>query len=219
MLYLEALNEKGTVCWRDSEAGVLEFRYSNQFCGSCRFLGRVIESPDRGLSFADEDLVWEDFSLRRGNSRVLYKNALVFFEQYLRRQRSVEKFHRQVSRPSGHGLRERIRRLLGKGATSPPPAPGENGHKSENMTGQCEDREEGGLHEYLNGNGSSKEELPVLELDLKGPSGAVSFDLDLPTRRSRPQSFSLEPEENGERGNKKPDPHRDRRTPMLPFVD
>src|SRR5690606_721009 len=141
-----------------------------------------IETPDRGLCFAHEDLVWEDFSLKRGNPPALYKSALVFFDQYFKRQRSVADFHRRVSRPSGPGLREVIRRFLfGRGAASPAPTLEGNGHKPGTMAEPCQqdqhqqqDQEEGGLQENLNGNGRSKEELPVLELNLKRPRGVVS---------------------------------------------
>lgn len=219
MLYLEALNENGTIHWRDSKAEVLEFRYTNQFCGSCCFLGRVTETPERGVGFAEEDLIWEDFSLKRGNSQALYKNAVVFFEQYLRRQTSVDKFHRQVSTSSGHGLRHLIRRLLGKDALSPSKCIQENGAGTFGVTRQSEcltDREEGG---HSNGNGAVEEELPILELDLKKPVGKVPFDLDLPSKGGRQKPRTSHTQGENSTQDRQPDRNGDRRTPLLPFCD
>lgn len=223
MLYLEALNENGTVRWRDADSGLLEFRYTSQFCGSCCFLGRVIESPERGLSFSEGDLIWEDFSLKRGNSRALYKNALVFFEQYLRRQRSVEKFHCWVSSSSGQGLRDLIRRLLGRDVATRVVIEDENGAEpsgnDSDDDSQMHSREETDRTKHSNGNGNGhrKEDVQILELDLKRYAGGQSVNLDIPhrpvERKSRNPVFNQDtPPAKGDRD-------RHLRTPLLPFFD
>lgn len=218
MLYLEALNEKGTIRWWNPDSKVLEFRYTNQFCGSCCFLGRVIESPERGLSLPERELIWEDFSLKRGGSKALYKNALVFFERYLQGQTSIRALHRRVSSSSRQGLRCLVRRLLGKGSSLQRKKQVES--RIEAPGDQFQNQEETHDREWSNGNGKSAAELPVLlDLDLKRYAGRNSFDLDLPSESSQQkQGFRLEESAVTDK-REKDHKGEDSRAPLLPFGD
>lgn len=82
------LNESGSIVCAEEEAG-FKFQYSNDFYGSGTFVARVTEAKNHCLTLDGDALDWQDYHLRRGNLEGLSKSAMAFFDQELRRYRSL----------------------------------------------------------------------------------------------------------------------------------
>lgn len=93
-----SVNERGWLQRLEDDPPIFQFKYDNDFYGSCSFQATIVESDHEVLRLDEETLKVEDFSIRKGNLPILVQTAKAFLRIKLTSHTRLKQLDKRAAR-------------------------------------------------------------------------------------------------------------------------